>query len=244
MAQLIVINQTNNTVSYLSGQFTVNPTSQSLIDFGLVPYLSLDPGFKNDLLNNNVLLSDSINIYQGANAISYLNTWIMKGPPQNSNDPVSFTLAGKGFSVTGSATLNSSTETPVLLLTNPSTSSINARAIYFYAAPNSTQGIVNISIYTNPTVTSNGTQIPTSNNLVSASAPSSSMIAYAAPSVTSNGASRITMVTNSNADFSLFNFAQTAIMAPGNSMLMTVTINNLGLLSNVTTYFYLQWVEA
>lgn len=244
MNQLIVINQSSNNLSYMSGQVTVSPNGQSSINFGLIPYLILDPNFKNDVLVKNIYLSDSVNIYVANDALDFLSTWLQRGPPQNANDPVIFTLAGKGFSVTGDAKLSATSETPVLLLQNPPSSLLNARAIYFYAAPNSTQGIVTINIYINPTVTNAGTPIPIVNNLITSNAPASSMLAYGAPSVNANGTKRITIVTNSNADTSLFNFAQTAILGPNNSILMTVTLSNLGLLASVDTFFYLQWVEV
>lgn len=242
--QIIVINQTSNTLSYVNGQVSIPPNGQSYVSSGIIPYLVLDPSFRRDVGNGYIQISDTLNMFSGASALEYLKTWLANGVPQNSNDPVAFTLAGLGFSSTGNLSLSNTTETPVLLLTNPSTNNVSARAMFLYAAPNSTQGIVTINIYINPTVSSNGTQIPTQNNLVSATAPASAMVVYGGPTISNMGTKRITVVTNANSDSSLFNFAQTAILTPGNNMLMTLTVSNIGLLSSVNTYFYMQWVEA
>jgi hypothetical protein len=239
-----IINQTTSALSYVNSQVSVSSGSTTTVPYGLLPYLALDPNFISDANGLRIILSDGMNQYTGAAITKYLSTWLASGAPQNSSDPVTFTLAGMGFSTTGNASLNNTTETPVILLANPSNSGINARAMYFYAAPNSTQGIVTVNIYTNPTVSANGTAVTPVNNLVSASAPLSSMNLYGGPTISANGTKRLTVVTNAGADASLFNFAQTAILAPGNTMLMTVTVGNIGLLSSVNTYFYLQWVEA
>ena len=242
----ILINQTPNSTSYVNGRISLPASGQVSVSQGLIPYLALDANFLSDIMSSppNTIISDSVSNYSGTNAYQYIQTWLANGPPQNSNDPVAFTLAGMGFSVTASATLNSATEVPLLLLTNPNNSTVNARAMFFFAAPAAAQGIVTVKGYTNPTITNNGNSLPIQNNLVEANPPVSAMNAYALPTVSNNGALRIGLVSNANASTDLINFAQTAILTPGNSLLITVSVNNLGLLSSALTYFYMQWVEA
>lgn len=246
MAQPILINQTASPLSYINNQIVVPANSQTTISYGLIPYLAIDPNFVNDVSSVPLVItvSDGVTEHSGPDARDFVNQWISSGPPQNSNDPVSFTLAGMGFSCTADAVLNSSTETPLLLLKNPSSSVVNARAMFFYAATESSSGIISIKIYSNPTVTSNGGNLTISNNLVQSGVPTSAVNAYSGPSVSANGTKRLTVVSVANGNTNLLNFAQTAILAPGNSMLVTVSVTNLGLLASANTHFYLQWVEV
>ena len=240
-----LVNQTASNLSYLNGRVTVAPNGATSILSGLLPYVSIDPQILNDISQNIIQVNDGYNLYAGDPAKNLLqDTWLMGTPPQTSNDPIAFTLAGMGFSITADATLSSSTETPLLLLSNPISSLVNARAMFFYAAPEGAQGVVSIRVYTNPTVSNNGTALPIQNNLVMAGVPASSLNAYASPTVSSNGSKRITLVSVANGNTNLLNFAQTAILAPGNTMLITVSISNLGLLGSDLTHFYMQWAEA
>ena len=243
---LSIINQTDIQLSYVNGRIIVPAQGSVVVPQGLVPYLSLDASFLGDIssIPGKATLSDGVTTYSGTNAYQYLQNWIVGTPPQNSNDPISFTLAGMGFSITADATLSSGTETPLLLLRNPNNSTVNARAMYFYAAAESSQGIVTIRIYTNPTISNTGNALPSSNNLVQAGAPVSALNAYASPTISNNGTKRITIITVANGNTDLFNFAQTAILAPGNDLLMTVAVSNLGLLGSANTHFFMQWVEV
>lgn len=241
-----ILNLTSNPLSYVNGRVTIAANSNTVVSFGLVPYLALDGAFNADLLAviPNVAVSDGTAVYSGQDGQAYLAKWLASGPPQNSNDPVAFTLAGMGFSTTADASLNSSSETALLLLVNPANSGVNARAMFFYAASEATQGIITIRVYTNPTVSSNGTPLTISNNLVSESAPVSLMQAFGSPTVSANGTKRMSIVSIANGNTDLLNLAQTAILTPGNSMLLTVTATNLGLLASALTHFYMQWVEV
>lgn len=243
---IVVVNLTANQLSYLGGKVIIAPNSNSIVSSGVAPYLALDATFNSDLTASppNVAVSDGVTVFDSEKSKSYLATWLAAGPPQNSNDPIAFTLAGMGFSVTADSVLNSSTETALLLLTNPANSGINLRAMFFYAAAESNQGTVTIRAYSNPTVTSNGTPLPISNNLVQDGSPSSSAQAFALPTISNNGVKRISLVSVAAGNTDLLNFAQTAILAPGNSLLLTVTVNNLGLLTSALTHFFMQWVEA
>lgn len=246
MSQPIILNKTGNPLSYINGQIAVAANSQTSVPYGLIPYLATDAQFVADISSIPlvVTVSDGMTEYTGPAAQDYINQWIAGGPPQNSSDPVAFTLAGMGFSITADATLTSSTETPLLLLKNPSNATVNSRAMFFYAATDNSSGIITIRVYTNPTVTANGATLPISNNLVQAGVPSSLMTAYASPTISANGTKRITLVSVANGNTDLLNFAQTAILAPGNTMLITVSVTNLGLLASALTHFYLQWAEV
>jgi len=240
-----LINNRGSQVTYVNGQIVLPASGSVTVSYGLIPYIAVDFGLKNDLLNLNTSISDGYSTYTGSQAVDLLTQiWVGGTPPQNSNDPVSFSLAGFGFSANASATLSSSTETSILLLTNPSNSGKNARAMFFFAAPASSTGIVTIKGYVNPTVTNNGTALSINNNLVIAGAPSSICNAYTSPTTSNDGTLMIGLVSSANADTDMINFAQTAILTPGNSLLLTVSVANLGLLATALTYFYLQWVEA
>lgn len=160
------------------------------------------------------------------------------------NNLIDYTIAGNNFSISAAASLSSSTLTPLFLLVNPNTSTVNARAMFFAVSTNATQGIVTITGYSNPTVTSNGTPVSINNNFIQAGAPASALQAYALPSVSANGTSRIGLVSVANASTDMINFAQTATLAPGNSFMIAVTVTNLGLLGSANTYFFMQWVEV
>lgn len=241
-----VLNLTSNQLSFLSGKVVVPANGNTTVSDGLIPYLAQDSTFNSYLLATppSVSVSDGVTVYNGQDGKNFLAQWLVSGPPQNSNDPIAFTLAGMGFSCTADANLNSASETPLLLLVNPANSGANARAMFFYAASEATQGIITIRVYTNPTISNNGTALPVSNNLVSTSAPSSVMQAYGSPTISANGTKRMSIVSIANGNTDLLNLAQTAILTPGNVMLLTVTANNLGLLSSALTHFYMQWVEV
>jgi hypothetical protein len=244
--QLILVNQTNNETSYANGQVVLPAAGQVNVGYGILPYLAVDFTLRNDLTLANTVINDGYNNYQGTAAVELLtDLWIQGNPPQNSSDPIAFALAGNSFSVAGNISLTSTTQTAVVLLQNPLSNTINARAMLLSVSPQATQGTILSEFYTNPTLSNNGTSLIPQNSLISSSAPASAINVYSSPTVNGSnyGTLRLALVNNAGSNSFFTDLNQTIILAPGNSVLITFTASNLGLLSNVTAYYFLQWVE-
>lgn len=245
---ITLLNQTGSSKTYVNGQVSLPASGNVNVSSGLIPFLAIDPNFLGDVTINLVAVSDTVNTYTGDSAVQFIKeNWITGITPQNSSDPVAFSLAGYGFSITADAALANTSETNLLLLKNPANSGFNGRALFLYAATDSTQGLLTTRAYVNPTVTNNGTDISSiiQNNFVgNAGNPSAIMQAFSGPTTSALGAKRISLVSAAQTSPPIHDFKQTPILAPGNSLLITGQAANLGLLANLSCHFFLEWVEV
>lgn len=244
MAQITLLNQTTTEKSYISGKVTLPASGNVSLDLGYAPFLAIDPNFISDLQLTNTYISDSVNTYIGPLAQDYINNWITNGPPYNSQELLVFSLFGVTFSVNTSISLSNTTQTAALLITNPSSATVNIRLNNFYIVTSGTQGISTVTAYINPTISSNGTVLSILNTTIG-NANSSSSLAYSAPTASSMGTALFTTVFNAAGPTNgILDLKQSIIITPGNSLLFTVTMSDLGLLTSVTNYLFCQWVEV
>lgn len=74
MQTLIIQNQTNSSLSYLSGALTVSASGSTTVGITQIFQASVDSKLMQDCLNSTVTLSDGNNLYNTLDAIDYLKT--------------------------------------------------------------------------------------------------------------------------------------------------------------------------
>lgn len=245
---ITLVNKTDAQLSYLTGLVLVPAASTLSISNGILFFLFNDDSFIDDIWKASVSVSTSRGELLTSAAFDYLeqNITFMK-LSQNSNDPITFSSAGYGFSITSEFSLGNDNESPILLLRNPNNSGYSGRALYIYAATNSTQGILTTRAYTAPTVTNTGSDISSliQNNYAGLTNPPIPAIkAYSGPTVSANGAKRITLVTPANTSPPVQDFKQTAILGPNQDFLVTCQAANRGLLASLSCTLFMLWVEV
>lgn len=132
------------------------------------------------------------------------------------------TYLGNSFVYTTSQTIAGTSETPIILLTNPAS---NTKSLFFNlrkltCTTASHSAIFNF--YSAPTISANGTaQTPI--NFRPASATTSSMNIYLSPTISSNGSLMSALISaNQTPDVS----SVLVVLDPGQSLLTTVTVSN------------------
>lgn len=160
-----------------------------------------------------------------------------------SNELTYLAEQGKMFSFDADVSLSSTTETNVLYFKNPSGSGVNAKAVITYIATDSTQGIITTRFYSNPTVSANGSTLTPTNNLIETSPPASAMQIFTGPTASARGTKLISLVASVAFPCNIDNLQRTIILAPGNSLLISTQMANIGLLSSVLAHYYFQWTE-
>jgi hypothetical protein len=243
---ITLYNDTGEQLAYLGSQVSLPASGSVAIASGLAPYLAVDSAFASDISSGNVHIGDGAYIYSGNAALGFLNdTFITGTPPQNESDLINFTLGGYGFSISASANITTS-ETNLLLVTNPSASGKNARATFFYVGTDGNQGCITARCYSSSTVTANGTDISANilNCFDGGPNPSAVTKVYSGPSTSSRGVSRLSLTSWAGSTAPLHPISQSAILAPNKSLLITAQSSNIGLALNIQGHFFLQWVEV
>lgn len=154
-----------------------------------------------------------------------------------------YILSGNGFYASGSINLTNTNETDAVLVRNPSDSNTNISLCMWYFATNATQGIVTAKFYAQPTITSNGNSI-TINNCYGGSSNNSKATSFALPTISARGSQRLSMVTSALQSPPIHDFKRMLILNPGSNFLISLQVANMGVLTNITTHLFLQWVES
>jgi hypothetical protein len=130
------------------------------------------------------------------------------------------------------------TENPILYMTNTSSNTVSAYIESSYCGINTANRQASFEVYTNPTVSANGTVVTPVNRAVGNSA-TSAMNVYKGPTITSNGSLISTIINAQNANSISIVDAYNLKILPGNSILIT---GNPGT-NSTGIYISLTWSE-
>lgn len=148
-------------------------------------------------------------------------------------------LNGKGFEAsTDLITVSGTTETPIFLLKNPSSTGVRSLITHFLLGTDSASVRSIFRFYANPTVTADGTGLSESNTLIKSSPPSSDLEAFKNPTVSANGSLLNTFILPANIPSKGVN--RTYWIEPGNYLM--VTIQNT--VSNAKSHVDINWIEG
>jgi hypothetical protein len=146
---------------------------------------------------------------------------------------------GKAFTFTSLLqNIDSNTEKDFLLLKNPSGSGKDILITHFKFGTDSQNVRSMIRIYSNPTVTTDGTSLTISNTLIKSSPPSSGMEAYKFPTTSAKGGNLNLDINPSDSPSKGLN--RWYWVHPGNSILLTVENS----VSNAKTFGDIYWLEG
>lgn len=149
------------------------------------------------------------------------------------------TLYGKGYSATISAlNIDTVSEYALLLLKNPSSNGAQFLITHFNVYLDSTVTDTIVSIYANPTITSNGTSLTARSAKITESPPSATAEVYRSSTASAFGGLLSFYAVPANHSSQGHN--RTFIVDPGNSLLVTVKNSII----SIPTYFQIYWVEV
>lgn len=159
---------------------------------------------------------------------------------QFGDDIVEASVGGRVF-VAGTAltSISLSTEIPLLLLKNPSGSGKYMRIFRGVFGIDSTQARAIFRLYKSPTITANGTPLPITNQLQSATAPASAMLAFQLPTISNNGTPFSIRIVPANQPTHALDLPHLYSVDENENILVTVT----NLLINQSAHAAALWIE-
>lgn len=146
-------------------------------------------------------------------------------------------LNNLGYMITtGSSTIAGTSETPLVLITNPVINTFNLLLFTKKLVATTAGHTATLNIYANPTITGNGTPLTVSPLRVDTNAPATSMTAFTGPTVSANGTLIGSLFAGNQEDIDTIPL----VVDPANSILLTITVSNAS--DKVTAQ--LAWVEV
>ena len=218
--------QNNGTSNFsILGQTIVSGGGFYSVPNGSELLYAINPNLQFGINAKNIAIGDGVNFYANEAGIQYL--FYVLQLQENSDENIATRVAQTWSLTTGTITGSGTSETPLLLLNNPNTSSqISALYRAYLSAPQNTTGLstnysYNIyNFYWNPTISANGTQLTISSNRQSINV-TSSLLAYKTPTTSNNGTLFKSVVAIGSSE--VLNWRNSLWVEPGYSMLITVT---------------------
>ncbi len=155
------------------------------------------------------------------------------------NSLIGSVISESSFSLTTDfISISGTTETPHVLIKNPSSSIKSIEITSIKLGDDSESYGSTFRIYSNATVTTNGTALTTVNNLFTASASASISEAYKLPTVSSNGSLHEVVLLPS--DHPPKGIGRIFVIEPGNNLFITVENG----ISNLKSMVEIYWLET
>lgn len=144
----------------------------------------------------------------------------------------------KAFTITTElVTIDTNTEKDMILFKNPSSSGKATLVTHFKFGTDSSNVRTLVRVYSNPTVTTNGTALSLTNTHIKSSPPASSMEAYKFPTISNRG--DVLNLDINPSDSPSKGLSRWYWVDPGNSLLITVENSS----ANAKTFGDIYWLE-
>lgn len=145
----------------------------------------------------------------------------------------------KAFTITTElVTVDTNTEKALILFKNPSSSGKSTLITHFKFGTDSSNVRTLVRVYSNPTITTNGTALALTNTHIASGVPSSDMEAYKFPTVSSFGS--VLNLDINPSDSPSKGLSRWYWVDPGNNILLTVENST----ANASTFGDIYWMEG